>query len=71
MRSLILIPGLGSDGVVWRRIIVALGSKVDRPWADTLSDDTLANMGAPHPRPGSRELRSLASPIPAEGWRWS
>jgi pimeloyl-ACP methyl ester carboxylesterase len=44
MRSLILIPGLGSDGLVWRRTIVALGSKVDCLVGDTLSDDTLASM---------------------------
>jgi len=44
MQTLVLIPGLGSDGGVWRRTIAALGDRVDCSIGDTLSDDTLAGM---------------------------
>ena len=42
MQTLVLIPGLGSDGAVWRRTVVALGGRVECLIGDTLSDDTLA-----------------------------
>ena len=44
MQSLVLIPGLGSDGAVWRRTIAALDGKVYCRVGDTLSDETLAGM---------------------------
>jgi pimeloyl-ACP methyl ester carboxylesterase len=44
MQSLVLIPGLGSDGAVWRRTIAALDGKIDCRVGDTLSDATLASM---------------------------
>ena len=44
MQSLVLIPGLGSDGAVWRRTIAALDGKVDCRVGNTLSDETLASM---------------------------
>jgi len=43
-QSLVLIPGLGSDGAVWRRTIAALDGKADCRVGDTLSDETLADM---------------------------
>ena len=46
MQSLILIPGLGSDGAVWRRTIAALGSDAACTVGDTLSDPTLPKMAA-------------------------
>lgn len=45
MDTLIMIPGLGSDGAVWSRTIAALPD-VDCRVGDTLSDDTLAGMAA-------------------------
>ena len=44
MQTLILIPGLGSDGAVWQRTIAALGDDVPCTVGDTLSDDTLTGM---------------------------
>jgi pimeloyl-ACP methyl ester carboxylesterase len=44
MQTLVLIPGLGSDGAVWRRTVAALGGRVECLIADTHSDDTLAGM---------------------------
>ena len=44
MQTLVLIPGLGSDGAVWRRTVAALGDRADCLIGDTLSDDTLAAM---------------------------
>ena len=44
MQTLILIPGLGSDGAVWRRTVLALADRVECLIGDTLSDDTLAGM---------------------------
>jgi len=44
MQTLVLIPGLGSDGAVWRRTVAALGSRVECLIGDTHSDDTLAGM---------------------------
>ena len=42
--SLILVPGLGSDGAVWERTIAALGDRADCTIGDTLSDGSLAGM---------------------------
>ena len=39
-----MIPGLGSDGAVWRRTIAALGSDAACTIGDTLSDPTLPKM---------------------------
>jgi pimeloyl-ACP methyl ester carboxylesterase len=44
MQTLVLIPGLGSDGAVWRRTVAALGPRVECLIGDTLSDDSLAGM---------------------------
>jgi pimeloyl-ACP methyl ester carboxylesterase len=44
MRTLVMIPGLGSDGAVWRRTVAALGDRVECLIGDTHSDDTLAGM---------------------------
>ncbi len=44
MQDLILIPGLGSDGAVWRRTITALHGEVRCVVGDTLGDDTLPGM---------------------------
>jgi pimeloyl-ACP methyl ester carboxylesterase len=44
MQTLVLIPGLGSDGAVWRRTVAALGDRVACLIGDTHSDDTLAGM---------------------------
>ena len=56
MQSLVLIPGLGSDGAVWRRTIAALDGKVDCRVGDTLSDETLAGMAR-------RILRAIADHV--------
>ena len=45
MQTIIMIPGLGSDGAVWRRTIAALGSdNAACTSGDTLSDPTLPKM---------------------------
>jgi pimeloyl-ACP methyl ester carboxylesterase len=44
MQTLVLVPGLGSDGAVWRRTIAALGDDYRCRVGDTLSDDTLPGM---------------------------
>jgi len=44
MRTLVMIPGLGSDSAIWRRTIEALNGSVDCLMGDTLSDDTLEGM---------------------------
>ena len=44
MQTLIMIPGLGSDGAVWRRTVAALGSDAACTVGDTLSDSTLPKM---------------------------
>ena len=44
MQTLIMIPGLGSDGAVWRRTIAALGREAACVIGDTLSDATLPKM---------------------------
>ena len=44
MQTLIMIPGLGSDGAVWRRTIASLGSDAACTIGDTLSDSTLPGM---------------------------
>src|ERR1019366_4359966 len=44
MTSLVLIPGLGSDGTVWARTIAALGDDVPTLIGDTLVDATLKDM---------------------------
>ena len=44
MQTLILIPGLGSDGAVWRRTIAALETDASCIVGDTLSDPTLPKM---------------------------
>lgn len=43
---LVLVPGLGSDGAVWRRTIAALAHEVECSVGDTLSDDSLPGMAA-------------------------
>jgi pimeloyl-ACP methyl ester carboxylesterase len=43
-QTLVLAPGLGSDGAVWRRTVVALGDDCHCLVGDTLADDTLAGM---------------------------
>src|ERR1700761_5462200 len=43
-QTLVLIPGLGSDGAVWRRTIAALGDDTDCLVGDTLRDGTLPDM---------------------------
>ena len=43
-KTLVLIPGLGSDDAVWRRTIVELGGVVDCLVGDTHLDDTLEGM---------------------------
>jgi len=42
--TLVMIPGLGSDGAVWRRTVAALNGDVHCLMGDTFSDDTLAGM---------------------------
>ena len=44
MQTLVLVPGLGSDGAVWRRTVVALAGQVDCLVGDTLRDGSLAGM---------------------------
>ena len=44
MQTLVMIPGLGSDGAVWRRTVAALGSDAACTIGDTLSDPTLPKM---------------------------
>ena len=44
MQTLVLIPGLGSDGAVWRRTVTALAGQVECLVGDTLCDDSLAKM---------------------------
>lgn len=44
MHTLIMIPGLGSDGAVWRRTIAALEGDADCHVGDTLNDDSLPAM---------------------------
>lgn len=44
MQTLVMIPGLGSDGAVWRPTIAALGSAAACTVGDTLSDPTLPKM---------------------------
>lgn len=41
---LVMIPGLGSDGAVWRRTLEALGGEISCVVGDTLSDDSLPAM---------------------------
>lgn len=42
-----MIPGLGSDGAVWRRTIAAVDGKADCLVGDTLSATSLAGMARP------------------------
>ncbi len=42
--TLVLVPGLGSDGAVWRRTIEALDGRVDCIVGDTLCDASLGGM---------------------------
>ena len=44
MQTLVVIPGLGSDGAVWRRTVAVLGGEVHCIVGNTLSDDTLPGM---------------------------
>ncbi len=44
MQELVLVPGLGSDGAVWARTVVALGGTAHCTVGDTLQDRTLAAM---------------------------
>ncbi len=44
MQTLVLIPGLGSDGAVWRRTVTALAGRVDCIVGNTLSDASLVAM---------------------------
>ena len=44
MQTLILIPGLGSDGAVWSRTIAALGNDAACVIGETVSDVTLPEM---------------------------
>lgn len=46
MTPLLLVPGLGSNGIVWERTIAALGHAAACTVGDTLSDDTLPAMAA-------------------------
>lgn len=43
---LVLVPGLGSDAAVWRRLIALLDGEVECHVGDTLSDDTLPTMAS-------------------------
>ena len=43
-QTLVLIPGLGSDGTVWRRTMAELGDSIPCLVGDTLSDTTLTGM---------------------------
>lgn len=45
-RPLVLVPGLGSNGLVWERTIAALGDAADCVVGDTLRDDSLPGMAA-------------------------
>jgi pimeloyl-ACP methyl ester carboxylesterase len=44
IRTLVMIPGLGSDAAIWQRTIAALDGAVDCLVGDTLSDETLHGM---------------------------
>jgi pimeloyl-ACP methyl ester carboxylesterase len=44
MQPLVLIPGLGSDGTVWRRTIAALSDAASCVVGDTLNDTSLPKM---------------------------
>ena len=44
MHDLVLIPGLGSDGMVWARTAAALSDDVRCTIGNTLEDDTLTGM---------------------------
>jgi pimeloyl-ACP methyl ester carboxylesterase len=44
VQTLVMIPGLGSDGAIWARTIGALAGAVDCRIGDTLSDATLHGM---------------------------
>ncbi|WP_425230476.1 alpha/beta fold hydrolase [Sphingomonas sp.] len=46
MTPLVLIPGLGSNAIVWERTIAALGDAASCTVGDTLRDDTLPAMAA-------------------------
>lgn len=46
MQSIVMVPGLGSDGAVWRPTIAELGSYADCQVGDTLSDHSLPAMAA-------------------------
>ena len=46
MRTLILVPGLGSDEAVWQPTVAALGDEVVCIMGDTLSDDSLTGMAS-------------------------
>lgn len=43
-QTLVVIPGLGSDGTVWRRTMAELGDSLPCLVGDTLSDTTLTGM---------------------------
>jgi len=44
MQTVVMIPGLGSDGAVWTRTIAALGSDADCQIGNTLLDDSFQGM---------------------------
>ncbi len=44
MQTLVMIPGLGSDGEIWKRTIAALGSRANCSVGDTQNDQSLSGM---------------------------
>lgn len=44
MQTIVMIPGLGSDGAVWARTIAALGDDARCQVGDTLQDDNFEDM---------------------------
>jgi len=43
-KTLVLVPGLGSDAAVWRRTVAALDGEVSTLIGDTFQDDSLGGM---------------------------
>ena len=44
MLTLVMVPGLGSDGAIWKRTIAALDGRANCSVGDTHSDDRLSGM---------------------------
>lgn len=63
METVVMVPGLGSDAVVWQPTIAALAPDVECQIGDTLSDDRLRAMAA-------RILNDAPARFALAGVRW-